>query len=141
MTSSTLAVHGTCVCWQQRGVLLEGPAGSGKSDLALRLVDDGALLVADDLVLLERRDERLVARAAGLPGHLAIRGQGIYLVPAAAETTLELAVRLAHGQGPRLPPAASRRLLQIELPLVELDPSSASAAARIRLALCRRRVA
>jgi HPr kinase/phosphorylase len=138
-TTTTLAA--TCLRWRAHGVLLEGPSAAGKSDLALRLLDAGARLVADDTVRIERVAARLVARPAGLVGHLEVRGQGIYVVPHAPATTLDLVVRLAAGRGVRLPPPSCRRLLGIELPLIELDPALASAVARIRIALGGRRVA
>jgi HPr kinase/phosphorylase len=141
MAQPTITLHSTCVRWQERGVLLEGSSGAGKSDLALRLVDAGALLVADDVVLVERRADLLLARCAGLPGHLEVRGQGIYVVPFASETVLDLAVRLVAEPGARLPGEQKRRLLDLDLPMVELDPWRASATARLRLALCARRVA
>jgi len=45
-----MLVHGSCVAWAQGGILLLGPPGGGKSDLALRLLGRGAVLVADDQV-------------------------------------------------------------------------------------------
>ena len=56
-------VHGTCIDLAGVAVLLRGPAGSGKSDLALRLIDQGARLIADDQVEVERAEDALVARA------------------------------------------------------------------------------
>ena len=56
-------IHGTCVLLSGLGVLLRGPSGSGKSDLALRLIDGGARLVADDQVELIPAEGRLLARA------------------------------------------------------------------------------
>ncbi len=138
-TTTTLAA--TCLRWLARGVLLEGPSGAGKSDLALRLLDAGAQLVADDAVRIACVGARLVARPAGLEGHLEVRGQGIYVVAHVAATVVDLVVQLASGPGVRLPPAARRRLLGVELPLIEVDPASASAVARIRIALDGRRVA
>ena len=58
-----MLVHATCVALDGAGVLLRGPSGSGKSDLALRLIDGGARLVADDQVALSAEAGRLVARA------------------------------------------------------------------------------
>lgn len=137
----TTTLAATCLRWRAQGVLLEGASGAGKSDLALRLLDAGAQLVADDAVRIERVAARLVARPAGLAGHLEVRGLGIYVVPHAAATALDLVVVLAAGPGVRLPPPSRRRLLGVELPLIELDPQLASAVARIRLALEGRRVA
>ncbi|WP_210432421.1 HPr kinase/phosphorylase [Iodidimonas gelatinilytica] len=54
-------VHASCVALERGAVLLRGPSGSGKSDLALRLIDGGALLVADDYVALTPRDGLLMA--------------------------------------------------------------------------------
>ena len=71
-------VHGTCIAIDGAGVLLRGPSGCGKSDLALRLIDGGAVLVADDRVSLEARAGDLVASAPdALAGLLEVRGVGI----------------------------------------------------------------
>ena len=49
-----IRIQATCVALQGVGILLRGPSGAGKSDLALRLIDAGASLVADDLCELRR---------------------------------------------------------------------------------------
>src|SRR3546814_13901309 len=53
-TISSETLHASCVAIGGRAVLIEGPSGSGKSDLALRLIDRGAKLVADDYTILTR---------------------------------------------------------------------------------------
>ena len=53
-----VTVHATCIAIDGHGILLRGPAGSGKSDLALRAIDRGARLVADDQVVLTRHGEK-----------------------------------------------------------------------------------
>src|SRR3546814_5042791 len=58
---SEQAVHASCVALDGRAVLLMGASGSGKSDLALRLIDRGWSLVSDDYVTLESRGGKLVA--------------------------------------------------------------------------------
>ena len=58
-----LFVHASCVALDGNGVLLRGPSGSGKSDLALRLIDGGAVLVADDQVALTVEGEKILASA------------------------------------------------------------------------------
>lgn len=148
MADSTM-LHGTCLSVDGEGILLLGPPGAGKSDLALRLVDqpglgiDGILrdarLVADDQVVITRRGVDLQASApTTLKGKLEIRGLGIAAVPAEDDVTLRLAVHLAKSADiERLPDLAASRLeiLGLGLPLVQIDPFAASAPARVRAAL------
>ena len=65
-----MLVHGTCVELFGLGVLLRGPSGCGKSDLALRLIDDGARLVADDQVVLTEEAGRIQAAATRIAGRI-----------------------------------------------------------------------
>jgi HPr kinase/phosphorylase len=147
--AETLTLHGSCVSIDGRGVLLLGMPGAGKSDLVLRLIDQpgcglagilrSSLLVADDQVVIARQDGRLIASAPGaLSGKLEVRGLGIVAVNAAASAPLSLAVRLCPLNGiERLPafPGTPFCCLGLELPLVLIDPSAASAPARVRAAL------
>jgi len=130
-------LHATCVALDGRGILLRGASGSGKSDLALRLIDEGALLVADDQTAIAEEQGRLVARApATIAGRLEVRGLGIVNQPALAEAPLALLVDLVPAAAvERLPEDRRERLLGHELPVVALDPFAASAVAKIRLAL------
>src|SRR3954471_2128569 len=93
-----LRIYGTCVALSGIGVLLRGPSGSGKSDLALRLIDAGALLVADDYVLVEPGAGPGDAPGARAPpdlkGFIEVRGIGILPVPVALSAPLALAVDL-----------------------------------------------
>lgn len=142
--ASTTRVHASCVELQGVGVLLLGPSGSGKSDLALRLIDAGACLVADDQVSIERRADRLFGSAVeALAGLLEVRGLGIVRLPCSTAAELGLAVALEiAGARDRLPdPATSYSLLGLALPCLHLDPRAASAGAKIRLALSAERVA
>src|ERR1700743_723331 len=91
-----MLLHASCVALGEKAVLIVGPSGAGKSDLALRLIDGGARLVADDQVELRRAGERVFVTApAALAGLIEVRGVGIVRIEAVAEATLVLLVDLA----------------------------------------------
>ncbi|MEC7676002.1 MAG: HPr kinase/phosphatase C-terminal domain-containing protein [Pseudomonadota bacterium] len=130
-------VHGTCVAIDGAGVLLRGPSGGGKSDLALRLIDGGATLVCDDQLELSRVQDRVVARAPGpLQGQLEIRGIGIVAVEAVAQAPLALVVDLIPAdQVIRFPDPAVCHYLGLAIPLLALAAFEASTPAKIIFAL------
>jgi len=136
-TANETTLHATCVALGDRGVLITGPSGSGKSDLALRLIDGGAKLVADDLTTLQTEDGGLIALAPPrLAGKLEVRGIGIMPVPAVPKVRLALTVALAPSpEIERLPEPETAQYLGLTLPRVTLDPFTASAPAKVRLAL------
>lgn len=129
-------VHGACVMVAGVGVLLRGPSGRGKSDLALRLIDEGAALVADDQVTLARDGDAVVASAPqALAGLLEARGVGLMRLPAAEAVRLALVVDLvAAPEVERLPDPDTAVVLNVALPRIALAPFEASAAAKLRLA-------
>jgi HPr kinase/phosphorylase len=130
-------LHATCVQLGGVGVVLLGASGVGKSDLALRLIDAGALLVADDQLEVEAGPTGLLGRPAErLAGLLEVRGLGILRLPYCRVSPLGLVVELdAATQAPRLPEPSTYPILGTELPCLRLDPRQASAAAKVRLAL------
>ena len=120
-------MHASAAARDGAGVLLLGPPGAGKSDMVLRLLQHGFVLIADDQVCLEGRRASAPPRLAGL---LEVRGLGILELPHVA-ADLHLAVRL--GRGERLPEEA--HLPGLDLPLIWVDPAAASAPLRVALAL------
>jgi HPr kinase/phosphorylase len=122
-----MQIHASCAALDGHGVLLTGAAGAGKSDLLLRLLEAGFVLVADDRVEIKDGQARPPDELAGL---LEVRGIGILQLPFEAPVPLALSVEL--GRGPRLPEPT---LDPHGLPLVWVDPALASAPARVRLAL------
>lgn len=138
-----VSLHASCVRFAGVGVVLLGCSGSGKSDLALRLIDAGGRLVADDRLSVERNGAVLIGRpAAALAGLIEIRGVGILRVEHEPSSPLGLVCEL-HPAGvfERLPEPRSYRLLGVDLPYMRIDPNTASAPAKIKLALEAERVA
>jgi serine kinase of HPr protein (carbohydrate metabolism regulator) len=135
-------LHATCVQIGGVGVVLLGASGVGKSDLALRLIDAGALLVADDQLRVEATPTGLLGRPAEtLAGLLEVRGLGILRLPYCRVSPLGLVVELdAARPAPRLPEPSTYPILGTELRRLRLDPRQASAAAKVRLALCAERI-
>lgn len=134
MTSPEL-IHATCVAVNGHGVLITGPSGSGKSDLALRLIDRGARLVGDDYVVIETQDSQLYARPAPhIVGKLEIRGLGLCRFDALSDARISLYVHLTDSIE-RLPEPDHLLLSGVSLPILRLDPFEASAPIKIELAL------
>jgi HPr kinase/phosphorylase len=124
-----MQIHGSCASRGGAGVLVLGPAGSGKSDLVLRLLDRGFDLVADDRVEIDQGMARAPASLAGL---IEVRGLGVLRLPYVPEARLALVVDVA-APLERLP--APTRHIALDLPLVVIEPAAASAAHRVALAL------
>jgi HPr kinase/phosphorylase len=135
--SETLLVHATAIAIDGRAVLLRGPSGSGKSDLAVRLIDAGARLVADDQSELSRRGDALIVRApATIAGLLEVRGVGIVHFEALAEAPVALIAELVEPEKiERLPIPRTETIFELNIPLIELVAFEASAVAKLRLAL------
>jgi serine kinase of HPr protein (carbohydrate metabolism regulator) len=128
-------IHAGCVAIGARGVLLLGPPGAGKSDIALQLMDGGAKLVADDRTILFVKNGALHARPSpSIEGLIEIRGVGIVKMPVRGSVRLTLAVRLGK-EDVRLPRPAFYRALNRTVPQITLDARFASTPARIRAAL------
>ena len=131
-------IHASCVAVGGRGVVLRGPSGAGKSDLALRLIDDGAELVADDRVDLTAEGTRLFAAAPpALAGLLEARGIGILKIAyrTRAEVVVVVDLIAAGETAERLPDRHTATLAGVVLPATRLKAFEASAAAKVRLAL------
>ncbi|MDQ2878288.1 MAG: aldolase [Pseudomonadota bacterium] len=133
----TERAHATTVAIGGRGVMLRGRSGTGKSDLALRLIDRGAILVSDDYTEVTAIDGIVTARApATIAGKIEIRGVGIVAMPHRDDVPVALVVRL-DAPIERLPEQATETMAGIALPVLSLDAFEASAAIKVEIALAR----
>ena len=131
-------LHASSVARDGRAVLISGLSGSGKSDLALRMLDRGFTLVSDDRTIVRKEGERLLAFAPPtIKGKLEIRGIGIVEVESTDNVPVALVVELSNDIE-RLPDDSRERLiLGTGIPLVTVDAMTASAASKVALALDR----
>ena len=135
---SSETTHASTVAVDGRAVLISGPSGSGKSDLALRLLDRGFTLVSDDQTIVRRDGNRLIASAPPtIKGKLEIRGVGIVEMETVTDVPVALYVELT-SEIVRLPDDRRERpVLGVNLPLISVDAQTASAASKVALALDR----
>ncbi len=125
----------TAVAILGRALLIEGPPGSGKSSLALALIDRGATLIGDDGIALERRGAMLWAvPAPATAGLIELRNVGIATLPS-AEAPVALVLMLAL-DAPRF--IERTEMVDIEglaVSLLLFDPRVSAAAVRAEYAL------
>ncbi len=128
-------LHATTVAIGGVAVMIEGASGSGKSDLALRLIDRGAILVSDDQTLVVRIGKSLVARApATIAGRIEVRGLGILAMPYVNDVPIGLLVRV-DGANERMPERRVCNIAGVDVRQFAVDPFEASAPIKVELAL------
>lgn len=136
-SGTTLVMQASAVAIAGRALLIEGPPGSGKSSLALALIDRGAGLIGDDAVTLERDGDMLFATPPpNIAGLLELRGVGLVRLEVAAPAPVALILTLCSEAAERLPEALPRRTIAgIGVPVLAFDPGTIAPAARAEWAL------
>ena len=131
----TETIHASCVALGERAILLTGPSGSGKSDLALRLLDRGAILVSDDYTVLTARRGKLIASApATSAGRIEVRGVGLVEIGHESGFPVALLVDL-EALPERMPSGRSQAIAGVPLPVIAIAPFEASAPIKVELAM------
>ena len=129
-------IQATCVAIGGRGVLIQGPPGSGKSSMALSLIDRGAVLVGDDGVSIEAQGGVLLASPPPrITGLIEVRNVGLLTRPVSSLVPVALALRLDPA-AQRMPESAETLTIEgINLPCLALCPDSPVLALRAEAAL------
>jgi HPr kinase/phosphorylase len=131
-------LHASCVAIEGQGVLLTGDSGVGKSDLALRLIDRGAKLVADDQTELRVENGKLIASPPpSIGGLIEVRHIGLLRMPFCSSISIDLCVELVPDslKLDRLPEPDRLFLLDQPVRRLRLHAHEASVTAKIRAAL------
>ena len=133
---SSEMLHASTVSINGHAVLIAGPSGSGKSDLALRLIDRGAILVSDDYTLVKNEGAGLIACAApNIAGRIEVRGIGIIDTPYLDEQPVSLFVQISEDVIRMPTDEAVRIIAGVDVPSVTLNALEASAPIKVEIAL------
>ena len=135
LSSETL--HASCVVKDGRAILIAGRSGTGKSDLALRLIDRGAQLVSDDYTVVRRtKSGQLLARApANIEGKIEVRGIGVVAMGHSSDVPVALVIDLDLGVE-RMPERRDPvRIAGVAVPVVTVNALEASAPVKVEVAL------
>lgn len=125
-----------CVAIGGRGLLIEGAPGTGKSSLALALIDRGALLVGDDGVMLTAIAGSLMAAPhPNITGKLEVRNLGLVDLPVSPPVPVALVIRLDPAAPRFIDQAEQAEIAGVTLPLVRLYPDSPVLPLRAEMAL------
>lgn len=135
-TLSSETLHASCVAIGERAVLIEGLSGSGKSDLALRLIDRGATLVSDDYTIVRRTGtQALAAPGPNIEGIIEVRGLGLVRMAHRTDVAIAMIVNL-NSHVERMPEGHDTRIIAgVSVPVIAVAPFEASAPIKVELAL------
>ena len=130
-------IHATAIAIDEQGILFRGPSGAGKSDLALRMIEQGARLIADDRVeLLKKGNDILAYAPQTIEGLIEVRSIGVIKMQNLGATCIKMVVDLVPAEElDRMPEDKQTEIDGVTLPLVRLNPFEVSAPAKVSLAL------
>lgn len=134
--ANVITLHATAVAIAGYGVIFTGKSGSGKSDLALRLIDRGAVLISDDSVILKHADDKIsLCGPEKLAGKLEVRSLGVLDFEHVADVELKMEVQLDQ-QVDRFPMDRQQNIFLGEaISSIKLDADETSAPIKVEMAL------
>lgn len=133
---SSETLHASCVAIAGRAVLIQGLSGSGKSDLALRLIDRGSVLVSDDYTVVQRSGEKLFASPPpNIVGLIEVRGLGLVSMPFESNVPVALIVSISDAVNRMPDDLDDQTIAGVILPRVQIMPLEASAPIKVELML------
>ena len=129
--------YATAITYCGFGILIRGPSGSGKSDLALRLIDDGADLIADDQVAIRALEQKLyLSPLDNTPGLIEVRGIGVMKIKYVRDIKLCLVIDLdPSDEIQRIPEIKEELIKSIPVPVINMDAFEHSVLVKIKIIL------
>ena len=129
-------VHSSAIVLEDNGILIIGDSGSGKSDLALRLIDSGATLISDDITICEKK-KNLIYLSAPLEtrGLLEVREVGIITVPFVEGIILRMIVKLEAGGLERIPQKNNYKIFGQKIPMLTINGKNSSSVVKVKVKL------
>jgi len=129
-------IYASAVSVNGNGILLIGESKSGKSDLTLRLLHDGAELIADDRTVLKKKGTTVYAFPnPEIKGLVEVRGVGLITFPFTENIPVAAAFTLINKEEERAVETDYREIMGIKIPTWKINPFYASAAIKVKLAL------
>ena len=136
--TSEILEHASGISIDGMGVIICGPSGSGKSDMALRLIDRGAALVSDDSVMLTVHNDRVqMDSPTAIRGKIELRSLGIFELPYVRHIPLYLKIDL-DPEPERFPfDRQIETISGVQVHRISLNPWEQSAPIKVEMALAR----
>ena len=129
-------LHATSVAIEDHGVAIFGNSGSGKSDLALRLIDSGATLISDDITVFSKSEKNIhLFGVENTKGLLEVRELGIITVPYIEGIRLKLVIKLTDKEIERIPKKNQTNLLGLKFPKLEINGKNSSSVVKVKVKL------
>ena len=129
-------LHATSVAIEDNGVAIFGDSGSGKSDLALRLIDSGATLISDDITVFSKSEKNIhLFGVENTKGLLEVRELGIITVPYIEGIRLKLVIKLTDKEIERIPKKNQTNLLGLKFPKLEINGKNSSSVVKVKVKL------
>ena len=129
-------LHATSVAIEDNGVAIFGNSGSGKSDLALRLIDSGATLISDDITVFSKSENNIhLFGVENTKGLLEVRELGIITVPYIEGIKLKLVIKLTDKEIERIPKKNQTNLLGLNFPKLEINGKNSSSVVKVKVKL------
>ncbi len=136
MSEKEIDIYASAVSIHGNGILLFGESKSGKSDITVRLLHDGADLIADDRTVLKKRGESVYAFPnPNIKGLIEVRGIGLVSLPFTENIPVAAIFTLIDKDEERTPLPGYREIMGIKIPTWKINPFYASSAIKVKLAL------